>query len=129
MTYRQVEIITGVARRRRFSIEEKLRLLDAAFAPGVNASEVARRHGLHVSLLFRWRREHRRGRLARALTPSPSFVPVQVTAEPAPHDATAARTGAAGRIEIVLPGGLLVRVDRQVDTEALRRVLGVLEGR
>jgi hypothetical protein len=32
-------------------------------------------------------------------------------------------------IEIVLPGGTVVRVDAHVDVRALRRILGVLDGR
>ena len=39
-----------------------------------------------------------------------------------------APTAPSGLIEIVLPGGATVRVDAQVDDQALRRVLGVLRG-
>src|ERR1044072_3441995 len=46
-TFSKVEVITGVARRRRFSTELK--------RPGVSVSYVARRHGLSPSLVFRWR--------------------------------------------------------------------------
>ena len=127
MPYRQVEIITGTGRRRRISAEQKIRLLEEAFAPGVNASEVARRHELHVSLLFRWRRQYLRGELG-ARRGSAAFVPVQVSAVPQACPAPAA-CEPSGLIEIVLPGGPVVRVDRHVDAEALRRVLGVLEGR
>jgi hypothetical protein len=38
-------------------------------------------------------------------------------------------SGSGGLIEIVLPSGTRVRVDAQVDSRALRRVLAVLEGR
>jgi transposase len=125
MTYRQVEIITGTGRRRRISAEQKIRILEQAFAPGVNASEVARRHEVHVSLLFRWRRQYLRGELG-APRGTAAFVPVQVSAAP---QASPAACEPPGLIEIVLPGGPVVRVDRHVDAEALRRVLGVLEGR
>lgn len=128
MTYRQVEIITGPARRRRFSLEEKLRLVEEAFAPGVNASEVARRHGVHGSLLFRWRRQHRRGQLTGGRSTAPALVPVRIAPEPSACPG-APSAEPAGLIEIVVPGGPVVRVDRHVDAEALRRVLGVLEGR
>jgi hypothetical protein len=42
--------------------------------------------------------------------------------------ASAPTTTPTGLIEIVLPGGATVRVDAQVDAQALRRVLGVLRG-
>ena len=55
-TFSKVEVITGVARRRRFPIELKLALVAETMLPGMSVSYVARRHGLSPSLLFRWRR-------------------------------------------------------------------------
>ena len=43
-------------RRRRFTAQEKRRLLDETMAPGASVSSVARRYGVSPSLLFRWRR-------------------------------------------------------------------------
>ena len=53
----QVHVLTGPERRRRFSLEEKRRLVGAAFAPGAVVSEVARRADVCASLIYRWRRE------------------------------------------------------------------------
>jgi transposase len=55
-TFSKVEVITGVARRRRFSTELKLALVAESMQPGMSVSYVARRHGLSPSLVFRWRR-------------------------------------------------------------------------
>jgi len=55
-TFSKVEVITGVARRRRFSIEQKLAVVTETMQPGLSISYVARRHGLSPSLVFRWRR-------------------------------------------------------------------------
>jgi transposase len=44
-------------RRRRFTSEEKRQFIKQAMAPGESMSSVGRRHGLSVSLLFRWRRQ------------------------------------------------------------------------
>ncbi len=44
-------------RRRRFSSEEKRLFITQAMSPGESMSSVGRRHGLSVSLLFRWRRQ------------------------------------------------------------------------
>ena len=55
-TFSRVEIITGIARRRRFSTEQKLAVVAETMQPGMSISYVARRHGLSPSLVFRWRR-------------------------------------------------------------------------
>ena len=51
----RVEIITGRERRRRYSANEKLALVDATTQPGMTVSAVARQHGVSPSLLFKWR--------------------------------------------------------------------------
>ena len=55
-TFSRVEIITGIARRRRFTTEQKLAVVTETMQPGMSISYVARRHGLSPSLVFRWRR-------------------------------------------------------------------------
>ena len=57
MTKTQVEVITSVQRRRRWSRAEKERIVAAALGPGVVASEGAREAGIHTSQLFRWRQQ------------------------------------------------------------------------
>lgn len=51
----EVEVF-AVQRRRRYSAEEKQRLVEQTFQPGMNVSLVARQHGVAPSLLFRWRK-------------------------------------------------------------------------
>jgi transposase len=53
--FSKVEVITGVARRRRFPTELKLSVVAETMQPGMSVSYVARRHGLSPSLVFRWR--------------------------------------------------------------------------
>src|SRR3954469_3890651 len=55
-TFSKVEVISGVARRRRFSTELKLAVVAQTMQPGMSISYGARRHGLSPSLVFRWRR-------------------------------------------------------------------------
>lgn len=55
-TFSKVEVITGIARRRRFTTEQKLAVVAETMQPGMSLSYVARRHGLSPSLVFRWRR-------------------------------------------------------------------------
>ena len=78
MTLPRVEVITSVERRRRWSLEEKERLVAASFEPGVTASEIARSAGIHVSQLFRWRKDLCR----RADASVPQLVPAEIVPAP-----------------------------------------------
>jgi transposase len=51
----RVEIITGIQRRRRYTAEEKVRLVEQTIQPGMTVSALARLHGVSPSLLFQWR--------------------------------------------------------------------------
>lgn len=53
----QISVITGPERRRRWSDEQKIALVRAAFAPGANVAEAARAADICTSLLYRWRQE------------------------------------------------------------------------
>ncbi|WP_292541188.1 transposase [Mesorhizobium sp.] len=82
MTKHQIEVITSVEWRRRWSREEKERLVAATFEAGASVSEIARSASIHGSQLFRWRKE-----LCQVSAPSmPQLVPVEVVeALPAPQ--------------------------------------------
>lgn len=51
----RVEIITSVQRRRRWSAEEKARIVQETYAPGMSVSLVARQHGIAPNQVFTWR--------------------------------------------------------------------------
>jgi transposase len=55
-TFSRMEIITDIARRRRFTTDQKLAVVAETMQPGLSISYVDRRHGLSPSLVFRWRR-------------------------------------------------------------------------
>lgn len=59
--FQRIEVITGMARRRRWTVEEKLRIVEESLPPGLSVSYVARRHGVAPNLLFRWRKLMREG--------------------------------------------------------------------
>ena len=142
-----MEIISGIERRRRWRLEEKLRIVAEAEAPGAVFALVARRHEVSRGQLWKWRTQVRSGELTAA-QPVPEFIPVRVlsgeassAAQLRPADAAmtvpnqqTARPPAravelgASRIEIVLPDGTCVRVDNQVGVAALRQVIAVLRG-
>ena len=65
-----MEIITGVERRRRWSVEDKLRIVAETEQPGSGIAEIARRYEISRGLLWNWRSQVRRG----VLKPEPSPV-------------------------------------------------------
>src|SRR5436190_23233788 len=73
----RIEVLGGVERRRRWSRDDKMRIIEETLAPGAVVTEIARRHGIATSLVFTWRR---RARLATAASAGPRLVPVRVAA-------------------------------------------------
>jgi transposase-like protein len=58
-----LEIISGIERRRRWRIEEKIRILMESQQPGVTVADVARHRDVSGGLVWTWRRLSRRGLL------------------------------------------------------------------
>ncbi|MEY9593106.1 transposase [Bradyrhizobium yuanmingense] len=131
-SYRRVEVITGERRRRRWTGEEKARIVAESFEEGTNISEVARRNGVSRGLLTVWRRQVAAAMAGKA----PSFVPIQIGAESGqlsasaqarPLKVTAPPTRACGVVEIEVSGAR-IRVEGEVDAATLCTVLSVLRG-
>jgi transposase len=131
----RMEIITGVERRRRWRLEEKLRIVAEVEQPGVCFAEVARRHEVSRGLLWSWRRQMRRGTLVAE--PMPMFMPVRIVADPLPParaliaspvmpSGEPAAVVEASRIEIALPDGTCIRVGEDIGLVALRRVMAAV---
>ena len=127
-----VEIITGRERRRRWSTQNKLRIVAETHEPGTRVGDVAARHGVCASLVFTWRRQLRQGVLTAPEVPT--FVPVRMLEPAVPTLAVSSQVAASsaasptGLIEIELGGGRRVRVGSDVNLPALRRVLAALGG-
>ena len=123
------EVLVGPERRRRWSVEEKLRILAQSVAPGSSVMLVCRTHGISSGQLYTWRRQFRTGELT-------GFAPVRVTppvgqlaAPVASADLASppeADRPAGGIIEVELPSGVKLRLTGAVDEAALRRVLSAL---
>ncbi len=144
MTKHPIEVITSVERRRRWSREDKERLVAACLEPGAVLSEIARSAGIHVSQLFRWRKELCQIEEPRTETAN-TLVPVIVSeaalqvnrAAGAQYFGEAALAAPASSqprrkrsdVMIELGRGRRVRVDSDIDTEALGRILDCVLGR
>jgi transposase len=111
--------IVDTGRRRRWSAEAKVRIVEESLSAPRRVSATARRHGISNQLLFSWRKAYRAGRLGAPA----GFVPAMIVGD------TASKVSAAGyaRIEIVSANGRRVIVDCDVEVEALLRILRGLE--
>jgi transposase len=135
--------------RRRWTVEQKRRIVEETRASGASVSVVARRYDINANLLFKWKHEAEAEQLggAFAAVETAELVPIGVVGgghdggptllarmpsagdglqpnEPRRSTNLEARPGA---IEIDLPCGTRVRVDASVDARALARVLGALK--
>ena len=71
----RVEVLGGLERRRRWSQDDKARIVEETLVPGAKVTDVARRNGVAASVVFTWRRQ------ARTIEPvGPRFAPVQIAA-------------------------------------------------
>jgi transposase len=59
----EFKLITGVERRRRWSVEEKKRIIEETYQPNQSVSIVARKYDITPSQLFQWRRLMEKGAL------------------------------------------------------------------
>lgn len=128
-TVQRIEIVGE--RRRVHDASFRAEVLSEAMTAGAQMKQVARRHGICTSLIYRWRRE------ASSLAKPGSaiqLVPVKI-AEPrvvgkraSPTTSVAPSQTRRGVIEIELDGGVRVRVDGDVSLAALRRVVTALRG-
>jgi len=123
--------VVETGRRRRWSEDEKLKIVLESLAGSRLVSATARRHGISRSLLLTWRRAFR---VERTEVGSGSgFVPAVIVPEPpsapAPKPDPRGPRPREGRIEIVLARGRRVIVDAAVDADALARILDVVERR
>jgi transposase len=117
MTNAQVEVITSVQRRRRWSRAEKERIVAASLEPGAVSSAVAREAGIHTSQLFRWRQE-----LCGRRRAVPAFAAVRI----APEQAAAALAMAPGVIEIEFASGSRLRIAGAVDAGTISAAIAAL---
>jgi len=135
-----VEIITRGERRRTWTLEQKREIVAESLGQELTPTEVARKHAISSGLLYTWRQQILGGQLSVVSGSTPSFARVELaaqqldSAEPvgsivAPPSPARPLSRPEGLIEIVLPGGVSVRVDAEVDGRALRRVLSALDGR
>ena len=125
----RIEIVAD--RRRAHSAAFRADVVAEAGARGARVQDVARRHGICPSLVYRWCRD---AGVDAADASAVRLFPVRIagaaeeTRPPAQPSSRPAEARRGGSIEIELAGDVRVRVDERVSAAALRRVLSVLRG-
>jgi transposase len=128
------EIISRVERRRKWTAEQKVKILTEVLK-GATVSAVADRNGISRSQLYAWKKLAQRGDIPGiSLTEQPksTFAPVRIEAAP-PFPAPAVAAPAAhlqrrpGAIEIALTNGRIVRADAEIEPVRLARLVAALD--
>jgi transposase len=109
----QVQVITGVERRRRWSVDEKRRIVEAAFASGASVSAVARQADITQGHIYRWRRD--------LMLDNNGFAKVAVIPE-----GTARADECSAGVEIALGNGTHVRIPVSAPSELALAIIKAL---
>jgi transposase len=121
-TFQRIEVITGTGRRRKWSRRRKEAIVLETLEEGASVSEVARRHGVDASQVFKWRRDAglRSRPTSEPLTFAPLLIEQKDTPQPEPKEAPLP----SGLIELELAGArarIPVTAGREV-------ILAVIDG-
>ena len=127
---RRLEVFTGAGRRRKWSGEDKARIVAEILASGDSVCSVARRHGLSPQQLFGWRRQLREAAGGHSQEDEVQFVTAVVDAVvPAPtahRERKAVRKADSGIIEIEVDG-VMIRAGRGADTAMIASIVQALK--
>jgi transposase len=116
--------VVDTGRRRRWSEEEKLKIVVESFQGPRQVAATARRYGLSRSLLLRWR---------RSFQPEPKdstgtqfgFVPAKLVPDPE-MTPDPIRPAISGAIEIEFAAGIRMRITGSVDGTTLKAAVAAL---
>jgi transposase len=120
--------VVETGRRRRWSEDEKLKIVLESLQAPRQVSTTARRHGISRSQLLQWRRAFRARRTDNAAEQQVSFVPAVVVAEPEPPAPPPSASIEGGAIEIEFASGARMRITGAVDAAILTAAVAALSG-
>jgi transposase len=121
--------------RRKYTIAEKVAMVEETHVRGASVPEVAQRHGVNANLLSVWRRLYRQGTLAdeaprepKSLLPVKVDTPTMLPTERAPRPRSMAKRGES-HVEVEFAGGQRLRILGAIDRQLLRELINALSGR
>jgi transposase len=115
--------------RRYRSAAERVRIVGETLKPGVLVQEVAHRHGVKPSVVYRWRVLHKRGLLTvGARKTQVTLLPLELSGSSSDSGELRIVSGrdesaGVGAIEVEFSGGRRLRVRGVVDAQTLRQVI------
>ena len=122
-------VLSGPERRRRWTSEQKLKIVEETLVDGSSVVAVARRHDIHPNLIYGWRRQLGNGGSAQALSTRARFVPVTVAqTSAASRKSKAAAFEIEPVIEVMLRNGRALRVPDGVSPARAVALADALEG-
>ena len=135
----RIDIRVGVERRRKWSRDDRLRIVQETLADGAVIADVARRNEVASSLIYTWRKQALTGlldgfhqvRIVPDVEPTVLAAPQRAPASCAPSISIASAptpvpTPSRGRIELTWRDGTVLRVDDDDEQGALRTILASL---
>jgi transposase len=138
----RIDIRVGVERRRKWSREDRLRIVQETLIKGAIIADVSRRNEVSPSLIYEWRKQALSGLLdgfhqVRVVPDTNAALPAIENHASAVADAKGELspspeqlpTLARGRVELTLPDGTVLRVDDDGERGALRIILASLDRR
>jgi transposase len=127
---RRLEVFTGAGRRRKWSDEDKARIVAETVAGGESVCAVARRHGLSPQQLFGWRRQLREAAAQDSEAEELQFVPAVVdvrASAPAQRKAPRCKSEPdVGMIEVEVDG-VTIRAGRGADANTIAAIVQALK--
>ena len=122
----QVEIITGTERRRRWSEDEKRRLVSAAFGAGAIVAQVARQHGVAESCLYAWRKRFGKSCPDNVVTDRPQLIPVMIEDASTPAKVRFETPVMSRHAIMTLPDGTRLEIGAEYPIPALKALVAAL---
>jgi transposase len=130
---RRLEVFTGAGRRRKWSDEDKARIVAEIVASGDSVCAVARRHGLSPQQLFGWRRQLRESAAGHSEAEELQFVPAVVDVVASAPSLRGQRKAPrcksepdAGTIEVEVDG-VTIRAGRGADANTIAAIIHALK--
>ena len=127
---RRLEVFTGAGRRRKWSDEDKARIVAETVACGESVCAVARRHGLSPQQLFGWRRQLREAAAQHSEAEELQFVPavvdVSASAPALCRQRKAPRCKSEPVIEVEVDG-VTIRAGRGADANTIAAIVQALK--
>ena len=131
--HQRIDIRVGVERRRKWSRDDRLRIVQETLADGAVIADVARRNEVASSLIYTWRKQALAGLLKGfhqvRIVPdvSTSLPPPSMPEQPDVVGACVPLSEPPrSHIEVTLPDGTTLRVDGDAEHGALRTILASL---